>query len=141
MKDEQVNGKCSGTSFWCIADVISERITQKKKEHVDLEKQILLENVQHPMPTINEIRFFMEQFKKGDVNDMKYRQALVDTFINKIYLYNDKMTILFNAPDSHSDVTLDDLSSSGVGLVRLSEKGILSNKKPHFCYNLVHVAV
>ena len=48
---------------------------------------------------------------------MKYRQALVDTFVNKIYLYDDKMTVLYNTQDSHSDVTIDNLSLSRVALV------------------------
>ncbi len=51
------------------------------------------------------------------MNDHKYRQALVDTFINKIYLYDDKMAVLYNTQDSHSDVTIDELSSSRVALV------------------------
>ena len=38
-------------------------------------------------------------------------------FVSKIYLYNDKMTVLYNTQDSHSDVTIDDLSSSRVALV------------------------
>ena len=68
------------------------------------------------------MRFFLNQFRKGDVNDLKYRQALVDTFVNRIYLYDDKMTVLYNTQDSHSDVTIDDLSSSRVALV--DPKGI-----------------
>ena len=39
--------------------------------------------------------------------------------VNKIYLYDDKMTVLYNTQDSHSDVTIDDLSSSRVILVEL----------------------
>lgn len=39
--------------------------------------------------------------------------------VNKIYLYDDKMTVLYNTQDSHSDVTIDDLSSSRVVLVDL----------------------
>lgn len=40
----------------------------------------------------------------------------MDTFVNRIYLYDDKMTVLYNTQDSHSDVTIDDLSSSRVAL-------------------------
>ena len=102
-----------------IVDVIAERISQKKREHNELEQQILVETSSHPTPTVNEVRFFLNQFRKGDVNDLKYRQALVDTFVNKIYLYDDKMTVLYNTQDSHSDVTIDDLSSSRVALVEV----------------------
>ena len=102
-----------------IVDVIAERISQKKRERAELEQQILVETSAHPTPTVNEVRFFLNQFRKGDVNDLKYRQALVDTFVNKIYLYNDRMTVLYNTQDSHSDVTIDDLSSSRVALVEV----------------------
>ena len=102
-----------------IVDVIAERISQKKRERSELEQQILVETSSHPTPTVNEVRFFLNQFRKGDVNDLKYRQALVDTFVNRIYLYDDKMTVLYNTQDSHSDVTIDDLSSSRVVLVDL----------------------
>ena len=43
----------------------------------------------------------------------------MDTFVNRIYLYDDKMTVLYNTQDSHSDVTIDDLSSSRVALVEM----------------------
>ena len=95
-----------------IADVLTERILQKKNEHTELERMILEESASHPTPTVQEVRFFLNQFRKGNVNDEKYRQALVDTFVRKIYLYDDKMTILYNTQDGHSDVSLDDLGSS-----------------------------
>lgn len=100
-----------------LIDVLAERISQKKKEHDDLERQILMEEKTNTVPTVNEIRFFLNQLRKGDINDTKYRQALVDTFINKIYLYDDRMTVLYNTQDSHSEMTLDNTSLSRVGLV------------------------
>ena len=109
-----------------IVDVIAERISQKKRERSELEQQILVETSSHPTPTVNEVRFFLNQFRKGDVNDLKYRQALVDTFVNRIYLYDDKMTVLYNTQDSHSDVTIDDLSSSRVVLVEARRVELLS---------------
>ena len=120
--------------------MIAERISQKKRERSELEQQILVETSSHPTPTVNEVRFFLNQFRKGDVNDLKYRQALVDTFVSKIYLYDDKMTVLYNTQDSHSDVTIDDLSSSRVVLVEprgiepLSESNLERTSPGAVCY-------
>ena len=36
-----------------IVDVIAERISQKKREHNELEQQILVETSSHPTPTVN----------------------------------------------------------------------------------------
>ena len=98
-------------------DFILGEIEKLEREHSELETQITLENVQHPVLTVQQVKFFMSKFKKGNAGDLKSRQAMIDTFVNKIYLYDDKMTILYNAQDSHSDVTLDDIVSSEVGLV------------------------
>ena len=92
-------------------DIIADRIAQKKKEHEKLSLQLLVETSQHPTPSVKEIRFFLNQFRKGDINDPKYRQGLVDMLVNKIYLYDDKMTVLCNTQDGHFDVDLKDVSS------------------------------
>ena len=99
-----------------------------------------METSSHPTPTVNEVRFFLNQFRKGDVNDLKYRQALVDTFVNRIYLYDDKMTVLYNTQDSHSEMTLDNASLSRVGLVEprgiepLSESNLERTSPGAVCY-------
>ncbi len=91
-----------------IADIVADRIAQKKAEREELQKQIIQEENQYPVLTIPQVKFFMGRFKSGNVNDMKYRKALVDTFIRKITLYEDKMTILYNTQDGQSSVPLNE---------------------------------
>lgn len=54
----------------------------------------------------------MNGLKKGNINDMKYRKTLISVFVNRIYLYDDRMTIIFNSGDE--PVTLTDLLLSEV---------------------------
>ena len=35
-----------------------------------------------------EVKFFFEKFKNGDASNISYRTALIDIFINRIYLYD-----------------------------------------------------
>lgn len=37
----------------------------------------------------------------GDINDTFFREELIDTFINQIVVYNDKITILYNVQDGY----------------------------------------
>ena len=60
----------------------------------------------------------------GNINDLKYRQSLIDVFVHKIYLFdtdggkNKKLTILCLTGDSQlSEISLDDLESSSKGLL------------------------
>ena len=41
------------------------------------------------------VRFWLLRFRKLDMTQPEQRQALVDTFINAIYLYDDKVLITF----------------------------------------------
>ncbi|MBQ8688305.1 MAG: hypothetical protein IJ512_07145, partial [Ruminococcus sp.] len=59
-----------------------------------------------------QIRFFLNSLKKGDTSDIKYRKALITLFVNAIYLYDDKMTIVFNS--GGEPVTIDDLLLSEI---------------------------
>lgn len=102
-----------------ITNVIVDRIAQKKKEHSELEQQLLLEQVKYPAPKVSEIRFFLSQFKKGGINDLKYRQGLIDMLVNRIDLYDGKMTVLCNIQNGHFDVDLDEISSSKGRLVEV----------------------
>jgi hypothetical protein len=85
---------------------------------LELKKEIVLEEAKTFKITETQIRFFLNQMKKGDINDIKYRKTLIDIFINKIYLYDDKMTITFTTQDKQVDIDkslLNDLESSYLG--------------------------
>lgn len=65
-----------------------------------------LEGKSHPSLTVTQIKFFLNALKKGNANDIKHRRTLISVFINAIYLYDDKITLVFNSGDV--PVTIDD---------------------------------
>ena len=58
-----------------------------------------MEKIQRPSLQYDQVRFFFERFIKGDLNDIHYRQSLVDVFIGRIELFNDHMIIYYNSHD------------------------------------------
>ena len=88
-------------------DLLSERITNKREERAELEKALVLEQMQYVSLNETEIRFFLHRLKNGDVNDMQYRKMLITVFVNSVYLYDDgKLTVVFNA--TSGQVTVDE---------------------------------
>ena len=69
-------------------DILSAQIEKRQAERVDLEVQLAQEKLLSPVLTYKEIKFFFDKFKGGDASDTAYRMVLVDTFVNKIYLYD-----------------------------------------------------
>ncbi len=103
-------------------DIIAAQIEKRQKEHKQLEAQIAKEEINFPVVTVPQVKFFLEQFRCGDINDIKYRQSLIDVFVSKIYLFdtdggkNKKLTIICNTGDSQlSELTLNDLEGSYKG--------------------------
>ena len=82
------------------SDVIFSQIEKRQAEKTDLEAQLAKEKIQAPLLKYEQIKYFLDRFTKGDINDNEYRQALVDTFINRIYLFDDHMTIYYNASET-----------------------------------------
>ena len=55
------------------------------------------------------------RFRKLDMSLKDQRQALVDTFINSIYLYDDKVLITFNYKEGTQTITFEEAASKGNG--------------------------
>ena len=75
-----------------------------------------------PVLTFEEVKFFFEKFKNGDTNDHAYRTALIDTFINKIYLYDGddaRAEIYCNASTQTITVAIDK-PESGSSMAQLA---------------------
>ena len=73
-----------------------ERLEQLEETKRELEARIAEEKLAKPKVTEEFIRFWLLRFRKLNMNQKDQRQALVDTFINAIYLYDDKVLITFN---------------------------------------------
>lgn len=63
--------------------------------------------MQHVRVEVPPVKFFLNDLKNGDINDVKYRRALITVLINKIYLYDDKVTIIFNTQNRPVEITED----------------------------------
>jgi hypothetical protein len=105
-------------------DILMERLTLKKQEKANLE--LALTKAQMDMIEIdeNEIEYFFRQLQKGDINDERTRKALVAIFVNSIYLYDDKVRIIFNATDRPITVDYELLNE-----IENLEKGAISSGK------------
>ena len=73
-----------------------ERLEQLEETKREFEARIAEEKLAKPKIKEEFIRFWLMRFRKLDMTQPEQWQALVDTFINAIYLYDDKVLITFN---------------------------------------------
>lgn len=98
-----------------VKEVIFEEIEKIATQEEEIKTQIIREELQHIRLEIPQVKFFLNDLKNGDINDIKYRRALITVLINRIYLYDDRAIIIFNTQDRPVEITEDllkDIESS-----------------------------
>ncbi|MBP3891598.1 MAG: recombinase family protein [Solobacterium sp.] len=99
-----------------------EELEGRKKE---LEDNITLDELSKPKLSEEFITFYIQQFRKLDIDNIEHRKALIDTFVNAIYLYDDKIVITFNYKDGTKTISLNDIDAA------------LMNYNPRFDYGML----
>ena len=86
-----------------------EALEERKKE---LQIRIAEERLAKPKVKEDFVRFWLLRFRKLDMTQPEQRQALVDTFVNSIYLYDDKVLIAFNYKEGTETITFGEVSKA-----------------------------
>ncbi|MGI6497834.1 MAG: zinc ribbon domain-containing protein [Oscillospiraceae bacterium] len=88
------------------------RLEELEASKEDLEIKIASENLIRPKVDAEFTTFWLHRFRKLDVRQQAHRKMLIDTFINAIYLYDDKIIITFNYKDGTKAITFDEIKDS-----------------------------
>lgn len=97
-----------------ISPSTKKRLDELEDTKSQLETAILREEVQQVIFTREQILFFLHHFRSLDISQLDHRRQLIDTFVNAIYLYDDKVILTFNYKEGAREITLDDVNSSGL---------------------------
>ena len=83
-----------------------ERLEELEAAKEELETRLANEQLSKPPKISAEfMTFWLHRFRKLDVTKQSHRKMLIDTFINAIFLYDDKMLITFNYKDGTKTIT------------------------------------
>lgn len=92
------------------------RLMELEAERGQIEKGIAQQLIAEPTLERDQVVYFLERFRDGDVSDEGYRAFLVDTFLNSVYLYDDdKLVLVLNYTGERCKVTLDLVESAVEG--------------------------
>ena len=89
-----------------------ERLEALEEQRKELQARIAEERLAKPKMKEEFVRFWLLRFRKLDMTQPEQRQALVDTFINAIYLYDDKVLITFNYKEGTQTVTFGEATEA-----------------------------
>lgn len=91
---------------------IYERMEQLEAQKLSLQDDVTKLRIASQIRfTEEEIQSWLRRFCTGDLSDEDFRQNIIDTFINSIYIYDDRIIIFYNIKGG-KQVTHADLSAA-----------------------------
>ena len=89
-----------------------ERLEELENRRDELENRLSCEKLAKPKVSAEFMTFWLHRFRKLDVRQQSHRKMLIDTFINAIFLYDDKMVITFNYKEGTKTITFAELQEA-----------------------------
>ena len=108
-----------------------ERLEALEDQRKELQARIAEERLAKPKMKEEFVRFWLLRFRKLDMTQPEQRQALVDTFINAIYLYDDKVLITFNYKEGTETVAFGEAVKAEKSS-DMSARGAPQQQNPNF---------
>lgn len=65
--------------------------------------------------TRDHIAFFLRQFRDADLEDRACQKRLIQTFVNSVFMFDDRIEIVYNYTEGNNTVTLDILTAETDG--------------------------
>ena len=103
-----------------------EALEAQKKE---LEIRITEEKLAKPKLSADFVKFWLTRFRKLNPQIKSHRETLVNTFMNAIYLYDDKVLLTFNYKEGTKTISLDDVAALAASGKSGSDLGCLAPPK------------
>ena len=123
-----------------------ERLESLEQQKDELQIRIAQEEIIKPPIDKDKILFWLHRFRKMDTTKLEHRKRLIDSFINAIYLYDDKIVFTFNYKDGSKTITMEEIENSSLssdltpsGAPSYANKKDIRPEKPDFI-GLFHVS-
>ena len=68
--------------------------------------------LQKPKLTREQMTAWFEQFRHGDPANRDFQKRLIDTFVNAVYVFDDKPVLTYNYQHGTQIISLDEIASA-----------------------------
>ncbi len=100
-----------------------------EEEQEKLTLEIAKEKMLRPAISKEQIEAWIMKFAKTDLNDEEQKRKLIDTFVNSVQVYDDRVVVLFNYKDGEKSFLLNDSEAALV----YDGKDCIQKENTHDC--------
>lgn len=92
-----------------ITETTKNRLIKLEGRKKELEVRLASETIKKPILTREQIIFWLQRFRTFDPKNPKHRKNMIDSFVNAIVLYDDKIIFYFNYKENAETLYQKDL--------------------------------
>ena len=99
-----------------ITPTTRERMLELERQRDDLQLAIEEEKIVKPFFSREQLIYWMERYRKADLNDEAVRLSIIEAFVSAVYLYDDELKIVYNYCGEKKTITkkiVDDCGNGG----------------------------
>ena len=123
--------------------------TKQRLDELEARKEEILANIQtaelqKPKLTREQMTAWFEQFRHGDPANRDFQKCLIDTFVNAVYVFDDKLVLTYNYQHGMQTISLDEIASAlssdfdGATPPKGTQKGLFSQENKPFPFSAMN---
>ena len=94
-----------------ITEATKECLEELETQRESLKASIIQLQLERRKFTKDEIVAWISKYKYGDINDLEYQKEIIDTFVNSVFVYDDKLVLTYNYKDGTETLTLKEIEA------------------------------
>lgn len=95
-----------------ITDTTKECLEDLESQRESLRGSIAQLQLERRKFTKEKIVDWISRYRDGNINDPEYRREIIDTFVNSVYVYDDKLILTYNYKDGSQTLTLQEVEAA-----------------------------
>ena len=88
------------------------RLEQLEEQQRNLKVSILQAEIKRPKYSKEKIVKWISRLKGGNPSNRNYQRQITDTFVNSVYVYDDKPVFTYNFKDGTETITLKEIEAA-----------------------------
>lgn len=105
--EDSIKNTLSVIDSGLITDSLKSHLVELESEKVDVEKSIAKAVLDDVEIKREQVVFFLRKFREADITDVGWRIFLVETFLQAVYVYDDKLLLHLNYSGDNNKISVD----------------------------------
>ena len=128
--EKRIENMLNAIQMGVLTSSTKSRLESLEKQRDELNLSILSAQIQKPILTKQQILDWIGQFRYGDINSLDYRKRVIESFVNAVYVYEDKLVLTYNFKGGTQTISLADIEEVyGSDFDKLSPPFIFSSRE------------